>query len=486
MLTRAIDTGYHTHCAGKRRRASSRGAPREGTVCRVRFVLPLLLLAAAVAAQDAAELSRRFLAQEQEAFSHYHANDYATAVAAFERQIATYADNPRPYYNIACCYAREGNAERAGSWLAIAIQRGWRDARHLASDPDFDRVRQSPEYLVCLARLKRARDTDPDPLPGHIEPGSVPPAPSVSEAVAASQVQEKLVRDMRVLHDTHRFRKRLFEVFDRRMATLARYIIENGDAADAAEAAVARVGTAALYLGEAEGSGEPDRALREAGAEAVLRTSEEFLRGYPGDARLPSVLIARAIALRALGRVAEAVALLRVVRADHKAAAPRAEIELCALLPAGDELREVYGAAKERFGKNGALMRARLLCEGMPNVLDLDPVAAARVDAHAGLVAYVFVAYGDTASERVLAALPAASDRFLPVVVCLNEDVQDADLDPWLKEHGRGLPAIARGGPAADRVWLNALPAIVVARRDGTVVAVEPDAAELKLLAGGA
>jgi tetratricopeptide (TPR) repeat protein len=448
-------------------------------------VTALLLLAAAAPAQDAAEVASRFLVQEQEAFAHYNAKDFPKAVAAFERQIATYADNPRPYYNIACCYALEGNAERAGTWLAISIQRGWRDARHLATDTDFDGIRQSPEYIVCLAKLKRARDIDPDPVPRDIAPGSVPPAPSVSVAVALSQLQEKAVRDMRVLDDVHRFRKKLFEVLDRRMAVLARYIIENGDAADASEAAVARVGTAALYLAEAEGQGEPDLALREAGAAAVLRTAEEFLRGYPGDPLLPGVLLARAMALRALGRNAEAIAVLRTVRADHPAAATRAEAELCALLPAGSELREVYEAAKAKLGREGALMRARLLCEGMPDLLDLDASVAARVQAHEGLVAYVFVACDDSASERMLRGLPPASDRFLPVVVCVNEDVQDAELDPWLREHGRGFPAIARGAAAAERLWLNALPMAVVARRDGTVVAVDPDAAEFQLLGGG-
>lgn len=480
VVTRAIDTGYHTPGTAANRRKTA----REGTVSVVRAPLALLLLAAAGAAQDPQELSRRFVEKEQEAFSHYHAKDFGKAVAAFERQIATYADNPRPYYNIACCYALEGNAERAGSWLAIAIQRGWRDAHHLATDPDFDGIRQSPEYIVCLAKLKRARDADPDPMPGDVSPASVPGAPSVSTAVALSQLQEAAVRRMRVLDDTHRFRKRLFDVLDRRMAVLARYIVENGDAPDAAEAAVARVGTAALYLDEAEGRGEPDRALREASAEAVLRTAEEFLRGYPGDPRLPSVQLARAIALRTLGRNAEAIALLRTVRADHVAAAARAEVELCALLPAGHELGEVYRAAKARLGRNGALMRARLLCEGMPLLLDLDAAARVRVEAHGGLVAYVFVAHGDTGSERMLAGLPPASDRFLPVVICISPDVPDAELDRWLLEHGRALPAIRNGSAAAERVWLAAVPAAVVARKDGTVVAVDPDAAELRLLAG--
>jgi hypothetical protein len=279
----------------------------------------------------------------------------------------------------------------------------------------------------------------------------------------------------------HRFRKALFEVLDRRMAVLARYIIENGDAADAAEAAVARVGTAALYLAEAEGQGEPDRALRRAGAEAMLRTSEELLRGYPGDPRLPNVLLARAIAFEALGRDDEAIAILKSVRADHPAAAPRAEVELCGLLPAGRELREVYEAAKERVGRSGALMRARLLCEGMPQMSDFDMTDRARVDAHEGILAYAFVAPGDMESEALLAGLPPASGRFLPVVVPVG--INRIENGAWLAAHGRGLPAIRNGAAAGERIWLEAVPLVVVARKDGTVVAVGPDAADLAKLA---
>jgi len=453
---------------------------------RVRLGIALLLVLATAFAQDAEQLTRRFLDQQQEAFAYYNRKEYGKAVAAFERQLATFADNPTPYYNIACCYALQGDAERAGTWLTLSITRGWRDADHLAQDPDFDSVRQSPEYIACLARLKRARDVDPDPMPTALAPGSVPPAPSISYAIAASQLEEAMVRDMRVLYDTHRFRKSLFDVLDRRMAVLARYIIENGDALDAPDASVARVGTAALYM--AEGSLEADRALREAGAEYVLRTAEEFLRGYPGDPRLAQVLLARVAALEALGRDAEAIALLRTVRADHAAQATRAEVELCVLLPPGDELKQVYGGLKAHADEGlmklqrARLMRARLFCEGMPDLLDLDAAAAARIAAHEGLVAYVFVSKGDSESERVLKGMPEANARFLPVVVCVDEN---GNPGPWLKENARSFPTIAHGAAAIERVWLRSVPTVVVAGKDRTVVAIDPSAAELARLATG-
>jgi hypothetical protein len=459
-------------------------------------ILALLLAAAPALAQGAQEVAQRFLAQEEEAFQHYRRQDYAKAVAAFERQIAIYPENPRPYYNIACCYGLEGDGERAATWLSLSIARGWRDADHLAQDPDFDRVRQSAGYIACLAQLKRARQEDPDPLPKLVPPASVPPAPSLRGAVLASQVEEEQVRRMNRLYEPHEYRKRLFEIYDRRMAVLARYMIENGDALDAGEAAAARVQTALFYLAEAEGQGEPDRMLREVAGAYVLQTVEEFLRGWPGDARLPGALLARAVALAALRRDAEAVPLLRTIRADHAAVAARAEVELAALLGPGDELKEVFRSLQARAAGDedlALLMRARLMAarlhvEGMPNLLDLDRTGAvaARVEAHEGPVAYVFVACESQACERRLREMPAAGGRLLTVVVCVDsaERVNELDLERWLGEHARGQPSIARGADAVERIWLRDLPTVIVARKDGTVVAIDPDAGELAKLAG--
>jgi hypothetical protein len=176
------------------------------------------------------------------------------------------------------------------------------------------------------------------------------------------------------------------------------------------------------------------------------------------------------MALRAIGRDADAVALLRTVRADHPAHAAYADGELCELLPAGDELKE----ARERLG-DLAPMRARLLCDGMPPLPGPDP----RVAAHEGLVAYVFVTSHDPESERRLAELPEAGPKLLPVVVCVDEE---PDLH-WLSDHARELPTIARG--AAVRQRLGGVPSTVVARKDGSVVAIDPDAEELARLAGG-
>ncbi|MHC4955860.1 MAG: tetratricopeptide repeat protein, partial [Planctomycetota bacterium] len=103
----------------------------EGMAMEIRgLTIGLLVLASSAAAQKAqiqATLGEQFLAQERAAFTLYEKKAWPDAVAAFEKQIALYADNPRPYYNIACVYALQGHADRAAVWLKLSIDHGWRN-----------------------------------------------------------------------------------------------------------------------------------------------------------------------------------------------------------------------------------------------------------------------------------------------------------------------------------------------------------------------
>jgi tetratricopeptide (TPR) repeat protein len=367
----------------------------------MRRLLPTLLaLATAAAAQD--DRAERFVAQEREAFGHFEQERWAEAIAAFEAQIAIFADNPRPYYNIACAYARQGNAARAATWLRLSIARGWRDAEHLAQDSDFAAVRDDAAFKACLDLLAQARRADPDPLPRRVAPESVPAAQAVGFILAASYIEERALQATEPLLGAHDYRKRLFRLYDERMATLARYIAENGDARDAHEAARARVDTAARYLETATTDSAADRSLRTLAARYVLATAAEFLRGYPGSPLLSHVLLLRAHALRKLGRTTAAEEALRVVIADHPGGdnATRARLQLCILLAdAGrtDDLRKTFKPLRSEADVNPAIaqalrgpemLRARLLAEGLPRGVVAKLVPDPN---YAGVYVFVFV-----------------------------------------------------------------------------------------------
>jgi hypothetical protein len=226
-----------------------------------RFALCLLLFASAAHAQDSISLADRFGRQEAKAFTHYRAKAWDLAIAAFEKQIAIYSANPNPYYNVACCYALRGDAERAATWLKLAINHGWRDLRHLQRDPDFKSVRETQPFKGCILLLRRTLLEDPDPLPRRLSPSSVPAASSAEIVLQTTGEIVRAVERQGDLLAESQSRRRLFRAYDRRMAMLTRYLMENGDAKDADLAALARVETARRYLGT-ERSRADDRLVR--------------------------------------------------------------------------------------------------------------------------------------------------------------------------------------------------------------------------------
>lgn len=456
--------------------------------------LALALLAALAAAQDTADLARRFLEAEQRAFAHFEREEWDLAIAGFEEQLAVFADNPRPYYNIACAYARQGHAARAATWLRLAIARGWRDAEHLAQDADFAAVRDSEPFRKCVAHLADVHRADPDPMPRRLAPDAVSSASSVRVILAASFLHEQSVRRAQVLLGEHDYRKRIFDAYDRRMAMLARYLMENGDARDADEAARARVDTATLYLEEADEDRAADGELIDLAARYVLATAEEFLRGYPGSPALAHVLLLRAHALRRLGRVEPAEAALRVIVADHPDAddALRARFQLCALLADADgrrdALRAEFAALRELAKHNASveatlaapeLMKARLFAEGLPRAAagKLLPVP----ESHPRYVV-AFVGVGSSACERRLAELRAADLGDALLVVVAIDPAGEASAERtarWLREHAAGARTLSGRTAAWDALALSRVPTVLVVKSSGEVVAVDPTDAEL-------
>ena len=447
----------------------------------MRLPAALLLVAAAAAAQDS--IADRYLAQERAAFGHFETEDWERAVAAFERQIAIFRDNPRPFYNIACCYARQGDADRAGTWMALAVLHGWRDLEWFEADPDFASVRGTEAYAAAVRLVRDALRRDPPAMPGHVDPATTAPADDVTTITWPSLLEERILREQERLHMEHQLRRKLFDVYDRRMARLARYIAENGDAKDAHEAGHERVRTALLYLSRA-GAGEDDADLRLVAAVTVANTAEEFLRGWPGSPLLPDVLYWRAFALGTLDdHRGDAAVLLRGLLADFPdfRFGNEARAELCSLLVREglrDELvREfarIEAAADRDPSLRARLTEARLVAKGMPAPDRLDPsgALAAALKDWRGPVCYACVVRGDEASEEALADL-RTREGVRTVVLALDPPSRttDEELRPWLERHAVGLTVVPRGANLVEMLWLSEVPTLIYVR-DGVVQSV--------------
>ncbi len=109
----------------------------------------LACFARAASAQSAADRHRIWF---EEGLARLDRRDYEGAIDAFRRAIAARPDLPEAYYNVACAYALKGEKARAVDWLAESIARGFRDADHIARDPDLDSIRDDPRFCDLMRR----------------------------------------------------------------------------------------------------------------------------------------------------------------------------------------------------------------------------------------------------------------------------------------------------------------------------------------------
>ncbi len=449
-----------------------------------RRALLLLAMASLATAQGAEELARSFLERERAAFALLEANQLAEAVIAFERQIAVFPENPRPYYNIACCYARLGDIERAATWLRTAVLKGWRDLEHTLADGDFEGARGQPAFEGALASLRSAREADPDPLPRDLDFASAPAASSAAQLVRALLLEELAIAQIEPLLEEDQYRRRIFPHYDRKTAALGRYLAENGDARDADLAAYERVRTALLYLARA---GEGEQALRQAAAEAAVRRAEEFVRGWAYSPYLGDVFSLRARALADAGLVNDepALALWQAIVTDFPdcESASGAQAEACRLLARlgrREELRSAWETLRTRWGgwermdfaTRRHLLEARLFAEGM----EMIPGVEGAKEAKAVLIHFIaetdaaFLARADAARAQAAAH---AAQGLLVVLARVGGGAPE-----------RLAPAVVAVGiapeAAAERGILVAPTTVLLRGRD--VLALDPSDADLARL----
>jgi CubicO group peptidase (beta-lactamase class C family) len=87
-------------------------------------------------------------------FMTYHTSmQYERAAECALRLTAMAPDQALAHYNLACVMARLHRADEALDALEAAVDRGWRNLRHMTIDPDLRLVRGSPRYERLAERL---------------------------------------------------------------------------------------------------------------------------------------------------------------------------------------------------------------------------------------------------------------------------------------------------------------------------------------------
>ncbi len=98
-------------------------------------------------ARPAAEIQRK--AEEA-----YRAGDYVECARAYAELLRRRPNAPLALYNLACCYALLGAADKAGIFLEAAYAAGLEDPALPDQDPDFEGVRTAASFQASLKSVR--------------------------------------------------------------------------------------------------------------------------------------------------------------------------------------------------------------------------------------------------------------------------------------------------------------------------------------------
>jgi predicted Zn-dependent protease len=79
---------------------------------------------------------------------------YSVAAKKFELAVLVNPDRPGGYYNLAQAYALNGNRKQSLQALKNAVDKGLSDLTAITENKPFDSLREEPQYLEVIQRLK--------------------------------------------------------------------------------------------------------------------------------------------------------------------------------------------------------------------------------------------------------------------------------------------------------------------------------------------
>lgn len=86
--------------------------------------------------------------------TYVNTREYELSIQCFEKVIQLDPTESAAYYNIACCYSLMGEVDKALEWLAISIDKGFKDHAHMEKDSDLDNIRNTDGYRRQHQRAK--------------------------------------------------------------------------------------------------------------------------------------------------------------------------------------------------------------------------------------------------------------------------------------------------------------------------------------------
>ena len=84
--------------------------------------------------------------------AYAYLKQYSKAREDFDKAIRLKPDDTSAYYNYACMFALQKNAKQACNWLQKAIEKGYKDWKHIFEDKDFDDIRNSSCFITVFKK----------------------------------------------------------------------------------------------------------------------------------------------------------------------------------------------------------------------------------------------------------------------------------------------------------------------------------------------
>ena len=87
--------------------------------------------------------------------TYAYLSQYNKAREDFDKAIRLRPDDSGAYYNYASMFALQKDATQACNWLRLAIERGYKDWKHIREDKDFDNIRNTACFIDLLKKSEK-------------------------------------------------------------------------------------------------------------------------------------------------------------------------------------------------------------------------------------------------------------------------------------------------------------------------------------------
>ena len=93
---------------------------------------------------------------------------YSNSISLFKSALGNAVGDAYISYNIACNYSLLNKKSEALFWLNKSLEYGWSDWQHAIADKDFSSLREDPEFIEIIRKMKLSKSETFD-IDGYIE-----------------------------------------------------------------------------------------------------------------------------------------------------------------------------------------------------------------------------------------------------------------------------------------------------------------------------